>query len=91
MGYQQEIEFHTVCFPVTSSLAVVLFFDDKLFQRKACVLKNLHHVKTHRNHTAFLPRISHKNRTELAFFQNAKAFCGNKLHLFEKVLDFELG
>ncbi len=35
MGYQQEIEFHTVCFPVTSSLAVVLFFDDKLFQRKS--------------------------------------------------------
>ncbi len=40
MRNQQKIIFHAVGFPITRSLAIVLFLDDKLFKRKVCVLKN---------------------------------------------------
>ncbi len=90
MRNQQEIIFDTVGFPISSCLTVMLFFDDKLFKCKACVLKNLHDIKAHGYHAALLTGIAHENSTKLTLFQNSVTFFSNRLHLFEEVFDIEL-
>jgi len=65
MRNQKKIIFDAVGLPISSRLTVMLFFDDKLFQCKACVLKNLHDIKAHGDHAAFLTSIAHENSTKL--------------------------
>ena len=87
MCNQKKIVFHAVGFPITGCLAVVLLFDDKLFERKTYVLKNLHDIKAHGDHAALLTGIAHENGIKLTLFQNSVTFFSNRLHLFEKVFD----
>lgn len=90
MCNQQEIIFQAVGFPISGCLAVVLFLDDKLFERKTYVLKNLHDIKAHGDHAALLTGIAHENGTKLTLFQNSVTFFSNRLHLFDEVFDLEL-
>ena len=87
--YEQKVVFHTVCFPISSCFAVVLFLDYQFFKFKSCILKNPHYLKRHRYHTAFLSCIAHKNSTELVLFQHTVALSGNLFHFLQKVFDFQ--
>ena len=88
MSYQQEIVLNTVSFPISCSFTVMLLFNNKLLQRKSCVLKYLHDIKAHRYHTAFLTSIAHKHSTEFSFFKHSIALSCNELHSFQKVFYF---
>lgn len=90
MRNQQKIIFDAVGLPISRCLTVMLFFDDKLFQCKACVLKNLHDIKAHGDHAALLTGIAHENGTKLTLFQNSVTFFSDRLHLFKEFFDFKL-
>ena len=64
----------------------MLLFDNQLFELKACVLKDLHYVKRHRNHMPLLSCVTHQDSAELVLFQNAVALGGDGLHFLNKVL-----
>lgn len=74
MRNQQKIIFDAVGLPISRCLTVVLFLDDKLFERKTCVLKNLHDIKAHGDHAALLTGIAHENSTKLTFFSKLGNF-----------------
>ena len=90
MRYEQEVILHAVCFPIAGCLAVVLFFDNQLFELEACVLKDLHHVKRHRNHMPLLPCVTHQDSAELVLFQNAVALVGDGLHFLNKIFHLQV-
>lgn len=90
MCNKQKIVLYTVGFPISCCSTVMLFLDDKLFERKTCVLKNLHDIKAHGEHATLLTCIAHENSTKLTLFQNSVTFFSNRLHLFKEVFDLKL-
>lgn len=91
MRQQQEIVLYAVRFPEACRLAVVLFFDDDFFCRKARALENAHRLKAERLYHSFFARIAHKDGAKLAFFQDAAAFVRDLSYFQEKVFHREQG
>ena len=66
MCNEKEIVLDAVCLPITGCPAVVLFFNNEFFQSKASILKYLHYIKAHWNHTALMASIAHLNHPKTA-------------------------
>ena len=69
MSNQQKIVLYTVGFPISCCSTVMLFLDNKLFERKSGILKYLHYIKAHGDHATLLTCIAHENSTKLTFLQ----------------------
>ena len=76
-----------VCFPIASCLAVVLSFDNQLFKLETCVLKELHHIKQHRNHMPLLPCVAHQDSAELVLFQHAITLHSYRFHSLKEIIN----
>lgn len=90
MRNQQKVIFNAVSFLISGSLTVVLFLEDKFFERKTSVLKYLHNIEAHRYHAAVFTGIAHKDSEEFAFLHHPIAFLSDRLHLFKEVLEYQL-
>lgn len=91
MGKKKEVVFDAVGFPVAGGTTIMLLFENDFLELEAGIKEDLHSLETERDNVAFLAHITDKNGTELAGFEDAEAFGGNKFELLEKIWSLKIG
>ena len=86
MRKQQKVILYAVGLPIARRLAVVLLFNDNLFEFKSSKLKEPHCFKRERLHHSLFAGISHEYCTELVLFENSETLLRHLAHLKKKRL-----